>query len=546
MGSGSGGIDKLVGTQQPRTKSFADIVREIKRRKSALSMVGANDVGQMGSGTINVSGSAAISTVTGMAGKYAPTALAAGADHAAFIARDGNVMVWGGGESGQLGVGESLTTSPRPYLLKGLRKDKACSVACGSEHTLVALQDGRVFAFGDGSVWGLLGTPTPSQSFEPVQVHGFPAGAGPACVFAGRVTSGAVFGDGSCFMWGCNSAGQLGMPISEGSAVEDIMVPTPTRVHVDPSLGEGSGRVIAAAAADFFTLFVVGSCRAALVAGCPVVSRALRGAVMGGDRSGLFDDAACSASCDADLGLRRVVESCLSGRDGAPTDEELAEISSDTLDAIVDVSAGDRHGCIVRGSGLVYMIGRGMFGLPRSASAVHHSSLCRHADEDEEADSAIGALWVASDTAVRVPSLGLEGVVSSSCGGAHTVVGTRTGRLIAFGASDVGQTGTGEFGWTLAPEACEALHVPLQHVEAFACGGKFTSAIHYTGARGDARERLIAFSFMDYWMRKALGRGIGETVYEDGEAEAAVDDLAAMVAAEAGMSHVVEQVVQEE
>jgi len=543
VGSGTGGLDRLVGTQQPGTKSLADVVRELKRRKPVLVMVGGNGGGQLAIGTVNASGVAAGQEVKSLAAKYAPVGLAAGESHAACVTVSGAVMVWGDGAWGQLGVGPSLERSPRPYLLKRLRQLRAVSVACGERHTLVALDDSRVFAFGDGTRWGELGLPSPAQCWEPTEVPGLPAGLGPASVFCGRVTSGAVYGDGACFMWGCNAAGQCGQPIRPGSDPASLSQPTPARVVVDPSLALGSSRVLTAAAGDFFSLFVVGPERVLLVAGCPLVSRDAAADVMAGDREGVRREAGMAG--DGGFALRQALESGLSGLKGPPPAPEEGDTShgaAGPITAVLDVSAGHTHGAAVRANGSVFMVGRGHLGLPPDEAAVLRSAEMRHADADGRGDGEASSSYVATAHFVRLLSVGLEGCVAASCGAAHTVLGTRTGRLLSFGLADVAQTGTGGYGWTLVPKLCDALARPMQHVEAFVAGGDFTAAVTYPGARGGARERELATTYADLWLRRALGRGLGETILAAGEAEAEIDSLAADLARAAGLSGVVMQV----
>ncbi|CAE7845112.1 RPGR, partial [Symbiodinium sp. KB8] len=545
MGSGSGGLDKLVGTQQPRHKSLADVVRELRKRKPTLLSVGGNDAGQLGIGTVNASGSPHPKEVKSLSAKYAPVAVSAGESHVACVTAGGSVMVWGDGDGGQLGVGEGLQRSPRPYLLKGLRQFKACSVACGSYHTLVSVEGGRVYAFGDGSGWGELGLATPRVCWEPTPVLGLPMDRGPPSVFCGRVTSGALFSDGSCYMWGCNATGQCGSAPpacadADATTRSALMQTTPALVEVDPALGLGSSRVVAAAAGDYFTLFVVGAERALVVAGWTNVSRADRELVTAGDRSTLWEAAGVSAGDDSIFALRHARESPLSGLRGEPSEEELAAADAPfPITAILDVSAGHRHGAAVRGNGVVLMVGRGLLGLPPDSAAACLSA--RRKDAVHDGDTAAGDAFVATTDFVRVPSLVLEGCVAVSCGADHTVVGTRSGRLLSFGAADVAQTGTGHYGWAIEPEACEAFAMPMHHVEAFSAGGCFTAAISYPGARGAAQERELATKWCDVWMRKALGRGLGERVYDKAEVAGEIDAIAAAMAREAGLGAVLMQ-----
>jgi alpha-tubulin suppressor-like RCC1 family protein len=540
-GSGGCGFDHLLGTQQPGTKSLADVVRELRRHKAIVVALGGNGDGQLGSGAKNASGSPDVNEIKVLSGKNTVVGVSAGSAHVAALTESGQVFVWGDGQDGQLGVGEGLAASTRPYLLRGLRSFRAVSVACGAVHTLVALDDGQVMSFGDGTGWGVLGSGALVKRWEPAPVVGLPAGKGPCSVFAGRFTSGCVFSDGSCFMWGCNSLGQCCQPIGADSALS-----VPHRVTVPEAITRLSdsqgGRIVMAACGDFFTLFVVGSERVLAIAGWANVSRHDQESVLLGDRSGVIDDIPDWAlnggeRDDSVFALRPARESPMSGRVGLPEESDLegARCLEAPLVGAIDVAAGDRHGAAVLGGGHVMMIGRGIYGLGKDASVVRYSYSESHAEKDD-VDTEATRHWVASPFFVQVPTLALESPAGVSCGSKHTLVGTRGGRVFGFGSATLAQTGTGKYGWTFTPELATRLGRALHHVEGIAAGGDFSVALVYPGTRGENQARELARKYAGIWMEKTLGRSLGEAGRaNEATVESIIDEMAAELARDAGL-----------
>lgn len=60
----------------------------------------------------------------------------------------GDIVVFGQGDCGQLGCGESVTEARRPRILAGLRGKNISQVACGGLHSVAVDDSGKVFTFG--------------------------------------------------------------------------------------------------------------------------------------------------------------------------------------------------------------------------------------------------------------------------------------------------------------------------------------------------------------------------------------------------------------
>ncbi|KAJ6263597.1 hypothetical protein Dda_2165 [Drechslerella dactyloides] len=87
------------------------------------------------------------------------TSVSAGWQFSILLSSDGNLYACGNGPRGELGLGESITTSPTPTLIPSFLPPDVTVVQLASsvEHTLVLVSDGTVYGWGNGRK-GQLGT----------------------------------------------------------------------------------------------------------------------------------------------------------------------------------------------------------------------------------------------------------------------------------------------------------------------------------------------------------------------------------------------------
>lgn len=163
---------------------------------------GLNSNGQLGDGT--TTGHSTPVQVTGLTGVVHA---AAGWHHSLAVKSDGTVWAWGYGRNGELGIGSVsspyyiTTPSQVPGLSTGLR------VAAGNYHSMLRTSDNRLFIWGSNAN-GQLGTGSTSPSSStPVQVTSL---TNVAFIAPGTSNSMAIRTDGSPWIWGTNSYGQLG------------------------------------------------------------------------------------------------------------------------------------------------------------------------------------------------------------------------------------------------------------------------------------------------------------------------------------------------
>ena len=76
--------------------------------------------------------------------------IAAGSVFSACLTDMGQVFVWGNGECGQLGIGNTLTSSQFPSLVSGLRHEFIIDLICGESSVLCISQSGSIYGWGKG------------------------------------------------------------------------------------------------------------------------------------------------------------------------------------------------------------------------------------------------------------------------------------------------------------------------------------------------------------------------------------------------------------
>uniref|UniRef100_A0A0G4HZS4 RCC1-like domain-containing protein n=1 Tax=Chromera velia CCMP2878 TaxID=1169474 RepID=A0A0G4HZS4_9ALVE len=172
-----------------------------------LFMWGRGEKGQLGLGDTGNRQTASLLSPAVLDGE-AVTQVALGGEHTLIVCRSGRLFSWGYNYFGQLGHGTSgsgsqMLTTPWGFLLRGA--ERVVGVAAGDAHSLVLTSFGRVLGFGR-NFFGQLGLQ---------RNHFFPTpqwvAVGVIEIAAGGRHSFVRVEDGRVFSFGRNEEGQLGL-----------------------------------------------------------------------------------------------------------------------------------------------------------------------------------------------------------------------------------------------------------------------------------------------------------------------------------------------
>lgn len=176
------------------------------------------------------------------------TAIAADGHTELALRRDGQVLAWGANDYGNLGDGTREDRS-LPVHVRGLdgadRLTGVIRISVAGQHGLALLRDGRVASWGHNDL-GQLGDGTRRDRLTPGLVAGVRGKGhlgGVAAIAAAEKHNYALRTDGTVVAWGNNTAGQLG-----DGTVELRTAPVPV---VAPGDGGGKGRRLRGAAHVF-------------------------------------------------------------------------------------------------------------------------------------------------------------------------------------------------------------------------------------------------------------------------------------------------------
>jgi alpha-tubulin suppressor-like RCC1 family protein len=179
---------------------YANLIDPVKT--PSLWLWGSNVDGELGNNTI-VNTSSPIQTISGGTNWFQ---ISSGSDHSVGIKSDGTLWLWGSGGAGRLGDNTVLSkSSPIQTISAGTNWRK---VSAGSRNTGGIKTDGTLWMWGQGG-FGQIGNGATSRS-SPVQtISGGTNWKQISLSLSDDYTS-AIKTDGTLWLWGVNSNGQLG------------------------------------------------------------------------------------------------------------------------------------------------------------------------------------------------------------------------------------------------------------------------------------------------------------------------------------------------
>jgi alpha-tubulin suppressor-like RCC1 family protein/alpha-beta hydrolase superfamily lysophospholipase len=195
----------VTGITTATTISAGDAHTCVRLSDGAVKCWGAGSSGQLGNG-----GASNATTPVTVSGISTATGIGVGARNSCARLSDSTLACWGRNTDGELGSGSVGGTSTTPVAVSGI--SSAVAVAAGGEpgttgHTCALLSTGAVMCWGKNAT-GQLGTGNTTSSSTPVQVSGLTSGV--TAISLGTSSSCALVSDGTVKCWGLNSSGQLG------------------------------------------------------------------------------------------------------------------------------------------------------------------------------------------------------------------------------------------------------------------------------------------------------------------------------------------------
>jgi alpha-tubulin suppressor-like RCC1 family protein len=174
-------------------------INQIDKKK--LWIWGDNSWGQLGDGTVENRSS----PVTTVGGGTNWCTFSSNVDFTSAIKADGTLWTWGMNNVAQLGDGTTINkSSPVTIAGGGTNWNK---VSVGSNSTLAIKSDGTLWTFGRNNM-GQLADGTTVNKSSPVTTAG---GGNTWCAITGLSTAGgAIKTDGTLWMWGANTSGEVG------------------------------------------------------------------------------------------------------------------------------------------------------------------------------------------------------------------------------------------------------------------------------------------------------------------------------------------------
>ncbi len=340
--------------------------------------------------------------------------ISCGANHTAILTKDGKVLTFGSNTessfnnniSGQLGRTIGGTNNQVPMEISGNDTDISgiIAVSCGGAHTAILTEEGKVLTFGSnsqgGTITGQLGRTVENNNNFDSEPTVIPNLTNCIAVSCGGSHTAILKNNGTVFTFGEHSVGQLG----QGNITSNILTPIEiSGNHTD---------IIAVSCGEFHTAILKNN-----------------GTVL-------------------TFGLNNMGQLGINSTFDAFTPMEISGNHTD----IIAVSCGNAHTAILKSNGTVFTSGNtfnGQLGRDDDNFNIPMEISGNHTD-----------------------------IIAISCGGDHTAILTKDGEVFTFGKNDVGQLGLGDSDTQVSSPTV----IPnLTNCIAVSCGGAHTAILTKDG-----------------------------------------------------------------
>jgi len=141
-----------------------------------------------------------------------------GAEHSAALTSSGRLFTWGAGAEGRLGNGTTVNlNNPFEITNRFPANDKIIAIAMGGQHSSAITESGRLYMWGKGD-YGRLGNGNTANQLTPVDITNLPSSPLYQIFLQDKIVkvrlgsefSGALTQSGRLFLWGRGHVGQLG------------------------------------------------------------------------------------------------------------------------------------------------------------------------------------------------------------------------------------------------------------------------------------------------------------------------------------------------
>ena len=437
------------------------------------------------------------------------TAIAPGEAHSIALADDGKVYSWGYNGRGQLGRGNTSSSSVPVAVTTAsgvLLNKTVVAIGSGHYHSHAVTSDGLAYSWGEGTD-GRLGRGSTADATSPVAVTSSGALSGKAVmsIVAGDAHSVALASDGSLYSWGNGANGRLGRGSTASSnvpvAVSLTLVGTPSSPNnITTAPGDGSITLTWKAPITTYNQAITGYSLQYRVIGSSIwTTTAIPGDVATYTKTGLTNNTKYQVRLAAvtSAGTGDYSNILLSNPRPNPTITSVAP-------SVGPISGGQNvtivgTGFVPKEKNIIQLSVSGMYSLALSSDGVVYAWGDGSSGQLGNNSTSSSSVPVAVTTA-GTPMAG-KTIVSISAGSAHSLALASDGTVYGWGFNSSGQLGNNSTSSSSVPVAVTTAGTPM--------AGKTIVSI----SAGSAHSLALASDGTAYaWGANALGQlGNGAT-----------------------------------